>query len=421
MPIAVIWLAALWVVSGGVAALERSHQQQPTFRAAADIIVIDTHVVARDGSPIEGLKPDQFQVLIDGRRRPVVSADLVRVGAAPGRGDAASAPSVENAGATGRTIVLAIDEASFPVTAQQAAREAATRVLDRVAAEDAVGIVTFPGQVAIAPSRDHRAVREAVSRVTGARIDLSPSSRFNLATSEAVQLRSRAPVASKEIVDRECGREWPPNPSCSQELMEHAASIAVGLEQQGMLTIAGLHGAIDAMASLPGRKTLIVISAGLPMSTQRGARPDFTAETARIASRAAAANINLYVFYMNVHFLRFFSPAYGKRNYAIYDDITMFGYGLEQFADAAGGAFFQIEVDSDPFVNRALRETSAAYLLAVRAEPRDRDGKEHFIRVSVRNAGGATVRYRKVFTIPSGGFSFPQKIGSGWRKAKEDD
>ena len=121
-------------------------------------------------------------------------------------------------------------------------------------------------------------------------------------------------------------------------------------------------------------------------------------------SQVASANVSLYVFYMNVHFIRAFSAAYGRRNYSLFEDITTFGLGLEKFADAAGGAFFQVEVDSDPFVDRALRETSAAYLLAVQPEPSDRDGKEHFIRVTVIrvtvNARNSTIRFRRVLTIP---------------------
>ena len=101
-----------------------------------------------------------------------------------------------------------------------------------------------------------------------------------------------------------------------------------------------------------------------------------------------------------MHFLRAFSPEYGRRNNALFEDITLFGYGLEKFADAAGGSFFQIEVDSDPFVARALRETSAAYVLAVQVQPEDRDGKDHFIRVAVKQRG-ATVRYRRMVNIPN--------------------
>jgi hypothetical protein len=166
-----------------------------------------------------------------------------------------------------------------------------------------------------------------------------------------------------------------------------------------MLTINGLHGALDMIASLPGRKTFIVVSAGLPMSNRTMGRPNLGAETDRISRRAASANVNLYVLYMNVHFMQFFSPAYGKINRTVYDDVTFFGYGLEKFADSGGGSFFQVEVDSDPFVNRVLRETSARYVLTVATDPSDRDGKEHVIRVTT-SARGATIRHRKVLSIP---------------------
>lgn len=400
------WLAMVCgIVASAMrpAAWEQARPQQPTFRASADIVLIDVHVVARDGLPIVGVTPDQFEVFIDGRRRDVVSAQFVRSTTASHE---VGTPHGDPAGvappAGGRVIVLAIDEASFPITAQASAREAAIRVVDRASSEDYLGLVTFPGQVEVEPTRDHARVREAISRIVGARVDVPSTSRFNLSASEAAAVRSRAPVQTSEIIDRACGREWPPNPSCPQEVANEANAIAITLEQQGMSTIAGLHRTLDILAPLSGRKTLAVISAGLPMSRQRGARPDFEGETARIASRVAAANVNLYVLYLNVHFLQFFSPAYGRANNSIYADIGMFGYGLEKIADGAGGAFFQVEVDSDPFVDRLLRETTAAYVLAVRAEQSDRDGREHFIRVAVKERN-ATVRYRRVVTIPRPG------------------
>ena len=398
-------LAVAVVVSGllvdarGAGSGQNPPQQTPTFRAGTDIVVVDALVAARDGSPIDGLKAEQFEVFIDGRRRPVLSADLVRASESGHTPAATTTPSAQPTDGAGRIIMLAVDEASFPVAAQQSAREAVTRVVDRVAPEDYLGMITSPGDIAVAPTRDRRAVRDAIGRIVGARVDAGTSSRFNVSASEAGQLRSRTSVATKEIISRECRGAEAFSGICPQEVMQTAHEILMTLEQQAMLSLGGLHRTLDAVASMPGRKTLIVISAGLPMSTQRGSRPDFDAETARIASRAAAANVNLYVFYMNVHFLQFFSASYRKVNHSIYADITMFGHGLERFADYAGGAFFQIEVDSDPFVERALRETSASYLLAVRADPKDQDGKEHFIRVAVK-ARGATVRHRRVVTIP---------------------
>ena len=400
-PIGATWpagLAAAMALAAG--APQQAGQQPPTFRAATELVVIDAHVVGRDGAPITGLTADRFEVFIDGRRRPVVSAELVAMTGGAGAADAgqpAAMPAGEAVAPPSRVIVLAIDQGSFPVVAQQSAREAARRVLDRAAPDDHVGLVAFPGTLQVSPTRDRGLVRKAIAQITGARVDVSHS-RFRISASEALQLRSFASVSAKEIVARECPA-FPPDPVCPPELMQDAGRIADGLEQQGMLTIDGLHGVLDAMTPIGGRKTLIVISAGLPMWNQPGSRLNLNSETERISRRAAAANVNLYVFYMNVHFLRAFSAEYGRRNYALYEDISMFGSGLERFADAGGGAFFQIEVDSDPFVERALRETSAAYLIAVRAEPSERDGKEHFVRVNVRQRG-ATVRYRRVVVIP---------------------
>jgi len=58
-----------------------------------------------------------------------------------------------------------------------------------------------------------------------------------------------------------------------------------------------------------------------------------------------------------------------------------------------------VDVGPNSLVDRVLRETSASYFLAVRPEPAEHDGKEHFIRVTV-NARGATARYRRIVTIP---------------------
>ena len=41
--------------------------QQPTFRAATDLIAVDVQVVDADGRPLTRLRPDQFEVSIHGR------------------------------------------------------------------------------------------------------------------------------------------------------------------------------------------------------------------------------------------------------------------------------------------------------------------------------------------------------------------
>jgi VWFA-related protein len=384
------------------AALHAQGQQQPAFRSGAELVRIEAHVVARDGTPIEGLRPDQFEVFIDGRRRPVTMAEFVRASVSVGDpgGTTVAPPSTASPGQDGRIIVVAVDQASFPFAARASAIEAARRVVTRAAPEDHLGIVLYPNGAAVAPTRDRKPALNAIGTIIGDRGDLRRS-RFNISASEASALRSRDSFKTQEIIARECTRRDPLDATCKAEVIQDGAVIAEELEYQAVKSIAGLHGVLEGMATLPpGRKTLIVVSAGLPMAASPGGRPDPSSAIEEVARRAAAANINLYVLYMNVHFMRAFSAEYGRQHNTIYDDITMFGYGLEKFADTAGGAFFQVEVDSDPFVGRALRETSASYVLAVDVRPEDRDGKPHHIRLNVKHRG-ATVRYRRVVVIPA--------------------
>src|SRR4051812_48476698 len=56
-----------------------AQEPQKTFRAGVDVVAVDVDVVDHDGGPIQGLRPDQFQVSIDGKTRKVISADFVGV------------------------------------------------------------------------------------------------------------------------------------------------------------------------------------------------------------------------------------------------------------------------------------------------------------------------------------------------------
>ena len=356
---------------------------------------------------MEGLKPEQFEVFIDGRKGTIQSVEFLRsavIQPIRGKAAAASAPSSTAVTGDGRVVMIAIDQASFPLSAQSSAREAAQRVMASAAPEDRVGIMTLPGQVRVAPTRDRAAVAAGIKQIIGLRDSLK-SEKYSLSAAEASAIKSKDGMTFEEVYARECEkpllrtRDYQGLQVCRQELMQESSVITTAMERQGVISINGLYDTIDSMASIEGRKTLVFVSAGIPLSRRTGGLPNLDHELAIIGKRAAAANINLYVFYMNVHFLRFFSAEYGKQNHTIFDDISMFGYGLEKFADTAGGSFAQIEVDADPFVDRMFRETSAYYLLAVPTEPSERDGKEHFIRVTVKQSG-ATIRHRKVVIIP---------------------
>jgi VWFA-related protein len=320
-------------------------------------------------------------------------------GSAAGKTGAAGAPAAASAPfSDGRVFVIGVDQQSFPLAAQASVREAVRRVIESVKPEDYVGLVAFPGKTIIAPTRDRQLIRQASEQIQGLRYDIR--TRLNISATEAGLLKSGDAATSRAVISRECPLNS--GPQCATQVRMDADQIIMELQRQAATSISGLHSVIDGTTTLPGRKTLLVLSAGLPMSNRTGVEPNINLETTRLASHAASANVNLYVFFLNIHFLRAFSAEMGKINNTLFQDMDVFGYGLEKFAASANGAFFEVRVDSDPFVARVMRETSAYYLLSVAPEPRDRDGKEHFIQVKVKQ-GGTAVRYRTVLVIPPAG------------------
>src|SRR5262245_14945373 len=116
--------ALVAMTAAGSLAIVSAAQQAPTFRATRDVIEVDVQVVTNDGLPVLGLGADRFEVQLNGRRREVVSADLIRYDSARSTGRAAraagpgAAPAADPAAAERpRMFILAVDTWSFNVAA----------------------------------------------------------------------------------------------------------------------------------------------------------------------------------------------------------------------------------------------------------------------------------------------------------------
>jgi len=382
--------------------------QRPTFRAGAELIAIETQVVTKDGEPLAGLKAEDFDVLIDGQKRIVATLEFIRTVSSGASAIPESPSEVKRTPPDGRVFILGIDQTSFPMLGEPAAREAARRLIERMAPEDYLGLVAYPGPIAIPPTRDRAKLREALGKVQGLWTDAARTHSISAAEATAFQTLGADSSVMKSVVERECppkaaggaltgAANYGRDPACAQAVIDEAKELGSQLEFRAAQSIGGLLALVEAVGKVPGRKNLVIVSAGIPASTRPGGRPDVNSAIANVASRAEAANVNLYVLYMDVHFLGQFSGS--RANFKIFDDIELFGRGLGMFAGAAGGAFYQVEVGADRIVDRLVKETTAYYLIGVTPTDKDRDGKEHFISVKVKKSG-ATVHNRRTVIIP---------------------
>jgi VWFA-related protein len=408
--------------------------QQPTFRSSVDLIAVDVQVVNHNGQPLTGVTSDKFDVTIDGRRRKVVSVDLIQhlqepdvpVNDHPITSGPVASNQWPSSGAAGRTFILAIDTGSFTIGDSRGAAQAARSFVERLQPNDVVGLYTFPMGPRLGPTRDRAAMRHALDTVVGMREALQ--SQFNLTASEVIDinaemasmsLRSMAPPPTgrvsqaptpllgnetetlKRVQLRECGSET--DLRCIESIATEAQAMGLFLETEVLRGVNGLAMLLRGLGGLPGRKTVVVLSAGMPVSDRVGGRPSVGDEARMLGEEAARSNVNIYAVHIDTSLLRTFSAETRKNDRMPVSherESALEGRLLDQFAGASGGTLIRVLVGSgEGALDQVLRETSAYYLLGVEPADTDRDGRTHVLKVKV-DARDATVRSRTWVVVP---------------------
>jgi VWFA-related protein len=289
-----------------------------------------------------------------------------------------------------------------------------------------VGLYAFPVGPKIDPTLDHALLARTLDTIVGERT--STHSEFNLSASEVVDInaemtstglrqtppsRLASPTTALTSTDtpalqrvqlRECGGDpTPNNVSCVEQIMQEASSLGMYYEGQVMESLSQLTGMLGVLRRYPGRKTVVLLSAGMPTSDRPGGRPDVATAAMDIGRNAAEANSQIYAVHVDSGYLRAFSAETRKADKVPVDRSRDDSVGwrlLDQFAGASGGTLIRDLVgDGQIGFDQVLRETSAYYLLGVEPTDADRDGHTHELKVKV-NAPNVTVRSRTWVSIP---------------------
>lgn len=406
---------AFVLCSAAVAPASPSPQPQPQepapprIRVAVDVIAVDVQVIDNAGRPVPALGPDKFTVTINGRRRRVVSAEqIVTDGGEEGHaaGGSGATPAIP-----GRVIMLAIDSISFDATASRDIIQSLAQFVRGLQPDDYVGLAAYPNGARINPTTDHAAVLRALNTVVGQR-DSPGITQFNLRPTEIVDMSRDVAVGSGPTLDavaaRECGQDA--GATCRYRLVTEVSNIALYYEGLAAASLGMLRTLVTEMRGLPGRKTLLLVSGGMVASDTPGGRPDLGSLGLTVGRAAAAANTAIYTLFVDSSLHDQFAAetrlgdrsAQNQRR-----DTTLLARWLEQFAGAAGGALFTVQVgNAEAALSRVRAELASYYLLGVEPAEEDRDGRTHEVSVKIRQAN-ATIRGRRWVMIPKRGVSAP--------------
>ncbi len=406
------------LIAASVAALSGVRAAAPqVFHSGVELIVVDVSVVDRNGQPTSTLRPEQFEVTLDGMPRRVVSADFIDLRPEPGpsqptSGSTAALHAFYSSNATqgstarsGRLVILAIDQSSFRPAGAMAAIESTRKFLDRLQPGDRVGLVAFPlPGPSVAPTTDRAAVRAALGKVIGTAVpasSLAGPTRFNISVSEALAIADRQSFDFQAVVNRECAlvRTSQDLQYCRDQIQMTADSMALAIEAQSQRSLQGIDDVVEAVGSLREHKSLVVLSAGLISSERATGRASFGGQMAQIGRVASATNTNIYVLHFDNAFLEAFSAESKSMSQTLFQDISLAATGLETISGSAGGTLFRVATGPEFAFDRVLKETSAYYLLGVEPAEGDRDGKSHRLGVAVK-LPGVSVRSRREVILP---------------------
>jgi VWFA-related protein len=404
------------IVSAALAASTLARQSQ-VFRSGTEAIPVDLVVVDRDGKPVAGLEASDFAVTVDGQPRRVVSAQFLSSASGGGPARPATAPNpkwdideafdrayVSNGrtaageAAPSRTILIAIDNASFNTATGRNAALAARGLLDVLHPDDRVGLAVFPPPgPSVRPTRDRQRVKMALDRVTGA-AEPFPRTPLMLTVTDAIAWQSGGSAGREQVMNRTCTSGLSAS-TCQGDLDSSAEDVARYAQRQTLTQLQGLTNVVRAV-SLDGAPTAIVLVSsgiyGASIASQLGV----DAEMKILAQLISSSRASLYALHLETGFLerdsmdragvRGFSTADGSQRYE----------GLQYLAGMSGGTVTRAAAGTDEAFRRVSLELSAYYLLGIEGQASDHDGQRHRIRVRV-NRPGTTVRVREDIYLPA--------------------
>ena len=387
------------------------------FRGGVDLIAIDVSAVDSKGRPVEDLKPGDFVVKVDGRVRPTVSAELLRVE----RGQPAATRPVDALTSTNqvpqnaRRIIVAADQTLITPGSLAPLQRTASQFVARLAPDDyaAFAAIPEPGP-RVDFTTDKARVRKAMEQIIG-QPQLMFTGDFNIGLTEALDITGGESIQDSSeppepppltperlltgptmlrVLERGCrglsidDLRDPANiealKQCRRDVYREAQRVASEARIDANISRRALERLLRDLIPLDGPKTMVLFSAGLVNDD-----PVVLSEIAHLAA-AARTTINVVAVDRNREQELRDMPN-GQSTLSLVDRSYEM-QGLEIIADSTGGTLFRGIASGAGIFERLESELSAWYLVAVARQPGDPDRQRLDVEVKRR---GVSVRSNK--------------------------
>ncbi|HYJ46212.1 MAG TPA: VWA domain-containing protein, partial [Pyrinomonadaceae bacterium] len=412
---------------------QASEQTDDVLRIRTELVQTDVMVFDKQGRFVEGLKPEQFELTLDGKPQAISFFERVTAGSASEAAQLAAARTVSaksgetgketGAGAStrGRLVFFFLDDLHLSEASLARARKALVDFVEnQMSQNDQAAIVSASGQIGFLQQlTDYKPVlREAIERLNYKRNAETSTARTVITEYQANQMAEHGDRDLFNYIVSSTINEFQliaPKGGDSRGLDQLAVNMVRNRNQQILAqsnaatanTLSAFEGLMRSSAQLPGRKLVFFISDGFVADPRAAYALTMLQRITTMAARAGAV-----VYTMDARgtvndpavdagrndFPDGMASGTSARSPSI--EAAVMQEPLRILADETGGRAILNDNSFKDAFQQAVNETSAYYLLAWRPDTDDERAGKSKIRVTVKDRPDLRVRLRRNYYVP---------------------
>jgi VWFA-related protein len=375
-------------------------------------------VVVRDkqGRMVADLKKEDFQVLDDGKLRSISAFNLEKRGSigshsatvaeSDGQPQLTVNPATQSSILPERVTVLLFDDLHLTYEDTTYVQKAASKALDGIlSGSDVAAVVSVSGKINSGLTRDRAKLLDAIVSVRPQsvyRTDKGDCPKIDYYQADLIENKHDNEALGDVVsqIMNVCDPQTPRN--VAERLADSAARYALALGKQDILvTYANLREIVRRMATLPGQRSLLLVSDGfLPIEEEaRYAESQLLdlAVQSNVTINAIDAR-GLYATSMTASDdLRGRSPEkveeYRRNSKSIEEQ------AMGELAEGTGGTFFHNNNNLDAGFKAITQAPEVVYMLELPLDGVKANGSYHSLKVKV-DREGTTVQTRRGYFMP---------------------
>ncbi|HLL71205.1 MAG TPA: VWA domain-containing protein, partial [Pyrinomonadaceae bacterium] len=424
-----------------LASSARAQQQTPSptpepadeiIRVNAELVQTDVIVLDKQGKFVDGLRPEQFELRVNGKPQSISFFERVTAGStnedvqlAAARGNTRPTPNVTPANNPrvstspkpldrGRVIIFFIDDLHLSAGSLARTRALLLRYIEeQMGQNDQAVVATASNQLGFLQqlSDDKRVLRTAASRLSLREVVVRDFQRPQMTELQALVIEQNDPNVLNYFVDATLkenptfGDPRNARVSAESQVRRRASQLVQQTASAAVNTLNSLRSLMRSMAQLPGRKLVYLISDGFPVELRRS---EITEGLRRVTDAALRAGVVVYTLdargltadmtgMPDVTSDAGPDPA-GQLAMGSLNETTARQEPLRIIAaDTGGRALLNTNALDDALV-KSIKETSVYYLLAWRPEGAEqRGGRFQRLEVNIKDRADVSVLVQRGF------------------------